>query len=123
MKSGRCWLLAFMAVVLVSSGFAPEDKGRTRQIDANDSLIERGRHRQTLTPRCETGGSPAAVTAAPLVAQGTLVLEFVDRGDGNSDKTDPERIDKSLDLVAKAILHCEKGFHPRSRRSDGSSYA
>ena len=67
-----------------------------------------------------TGGNLSAVTAGPLVAQGTLVLEFVDRGEnkvrwsGNvRQKLDPEQKSKSLDLVAKAIVKLLKGFPPK----------
>jgi Domain of unknown function (DUF4136) len=67
-----------------------------------------------------TGGNPSAVAAGPLVAQGTLVLEFVDRGvnkviwSGNvRQNLDPEQKNKSLDLVGKAIFKLLKGFPPK----------
>ena len=67
-----------------------------------------------------TGSSPSSVSAGPLVAQGTLVLEFVDRIDnkvmwnGNvSEKFDPEQKQKSLDLVERAIVKLLKGFPPK----------
>jgi hypothetical protein len=68
-----------------------------------------------------TGGNPSAVSAGPLVAQGTLVLEFVDRSEnkviwsGNvRQSVDPEQNNKSLDLVGKAIVKLLKGFPPKS---------
>jgi hypothetical protein len=67
-----------------------------------------------------TGGNFSAVSAGPLVAQGTLVLEFVGRAEnrvlwsGNVRQNfDPEQKDKSLDLVAKAIVKLLKGFPPK----------
>jgi hypothetical protein len=70
-----------------------------------------------------TGGNPSAVSAGPLVAQGTLVLEFVDRGEnkviwsGNVRQNfDPEQKNKSLDLAAKAIVKLLKGFPPKSSK-------
>jgi Domain of unknown function (DUF4136) len=67
-----------------------------------------------------TGGNPSAVSAGPLVAQGTLVLEFVDRSQnkaiwsGNVRQTfSPEQKNKSLDLAAKAIVKLLKRFPPK----------
>jgi len=70
-----------------------------------------------------TGGNPSAVTAGPIVAQGTLVLEFVDRSEnkviwnGNVRQIlDPEKKNKSLDLAAKAIVKLLKGFPPKGSK-------
>jgi hypothetical protein len=67
-----------------------------------------------------TGANGSAATMSPLVAQGTLVLQFVDR-DGNKviwsgtvvQKLDNERKKKSLDLVDKAIVKLLKEFPPK----------
>jgi capsid protein len=70
-----------------------------------------------------TGGNPSAVTSGPIVAQGTLVLEFVDRSEnkviwnGNVRQIlDPEKKSKSLDLAAKAIVKLLKGFPPKGSK-------
>jgi Domain of unknown function (DUF4136) len=70
-----------------------------------------------------TGSNFSAVSAGPLVAQGTLVLEFVDRSEnkvtwsGNvRQNLDPEKKDKSLDLAAKAIVKLLKGFPPKGSK-------
>jgi hypothetical protein len=67
-----------------------------------------------------TGANTSSVTGGPLVAQGTLVLEFVDRSEnkviwnGNvTRKFDPEQKQKSLDLVEKGIVKLLKGFPPK----------
>jgi hypothetical protein len=67
-----------------------------------------------------TGTNTSSVSAGPLVAQGTLVLEFVDRSEnkviwnGNvTRKFDPEQKQKSLDLAGKAIVKLLKGFPPK----------
>jgi len=67
-----------------------------------------------------TGSSTFSVSSGPIVAQGTLVLEFVDR---NQNKViwngvvtctfDPEQKDKGLVLAQKAIAKLLKGFPPR----------
>jgi Domain of unknown function (DUF4136) len=68
-----------------------------------------------------SGANPSSVVAGPLVAQGTLVLEFVDRDqnkviwNGNvTRKFDPEQKQKSLNLVEKAIVKLLKGFPPKA---------
>jgi hypothetical protein len=70
-----------------------------------------------------TGGNLAAVSAGPIVAQGTLILEFVDRAQnkviwsGNvRQNLDPEQKNKSLDLAAKAIVKLLKGFPPKGSK-------
>jgi Domain of unknown function (DUF4136) len=67
-----------------------------------------------------TGGNASAVSAGPLVAEGTLVLEFVDRGEnkviwsGNvRRKFDPAQKDKSLDLAGKATVKLLDRFPPK----------
>jgi len=184
MKNGRCWILAFIVLAFVTSGFAqkvkvgydksadfskyktytwakPQNpvtrpllydtvvgtiddelkaKGLER-VETNGDLtliaaggIEYGSNLAAGTPILPvyggpppdinatmwTGGNPSAVTAGPLVAQGTLVLEFVDRGEnkviwsGNvRQNLDPEQKNKSLDLVGKAIVKLLKGFPPK----------
>jgi Domain of unknown function (DUF4136) len=70
-----------------------------------------------------TGGNPSAVSAGPIVAQGTLVLEFVDRSQNKAiwsgavrQNLDPEKKNKSLDLAAKAIVKLLKGFPPKGSK-------
>lgn len=67
-----------------------------------------------------SGGNTSSVTPGPLVAQGTLVLEFVDRSQnkviwsGNvTRKFDLEQKQKSLDLAGKAVFKLLKGFPPK----------
>lgn len=68
-----------------------------------------------------TGADGSAGVTGPLVAQGTLVLQFVDRGDNKViwsgtviQKLDPEQKNKSLDLVEKAIVKLLKEFPPKA---------
>jgi Domain of unknown function (DUF4136) len=67
-----------------------------------------------------SGANTSSVAAGPLVAQGTLVLEFVDRSEnkviwsGNVTRQfDPEQKQKSLDLAERAIVKLLKGFPPK----------
>lgn len=67
-----------------------------------------------------TGAEGPAAAAGAVVAQGTLVLEFVDRVENKviwsgsvAQKLDPNRRKKSLDLVDKAIVKLLKGFPPK----------
>ena len=67
-----------------------------------------------------TGADGSAVAAGPFVGQGTLVLQFVDRGENKviwsgtvAQKLDPENKKKSLDLVDKAIVKLLKEFPPK----------
>jgi len=67
-----------------------------------------------------TGGNTSSIAAGPIVAKGTLVLEFVDRSqnkviwNGVVARTfDPEQKNKSLDLAQKAIVKLLKGFPPQ----------
>jgi len=184
MKNGRCWVLAFIVLVLATSGFAQKvkvgydkstdfSKYKTytwakpqtpvtrpllydtvvstidqeliakglQSVETNGDLtliaaggIEYGSNLAAGTPMLPvyggpppdinatmwTGGNLSAVTAGPLVAQGTLVLEFIDRAEnkvlwsGNVRQSfDPEQKNKSLDLVAKAIVKLLKGFPPK----------
>jgi hypothetical protein len=57
----------------------------------------------------------------PIVAQGSLVLEFVDRSQNKviwsgavTQKFDPEQKRKSLDAADKAVVKLLKGFPPKS---------
>lgn len=68
-----------------------------------------------------TGTNTSSVALGPLVAQGTLVLEFVDRSEnkviwsGNVRRNfDPEEKTKSLDLAQKAVFKLLKGFPPKA---------
>ena len=67
-----------------------------------------------------TGADGSAAAAGPFVGQGTLVLQFVDRGENKviwsgtvAQKLDPENKKKSLDLVDKAIVKLLKEFPPK----------
>jgi hypothetical protein len=67
-----------------------------------------------------TGASPSSPMSGPLVAQGTLILEFVDRSANRviwngavKRNFDPEQKNKSLDQVEKAIVKLLKGFPPK----------
>jgi hypothetical protein len=67
-----------------------------------------------------TGADGSSALLAPSVAQGTLVLEFVDHGENKviwngtvAQNLDPEQKEKSLDLVEKAIAKLLKGFPPK----------
>jgi hypothetical protein len=67
-----------------------------------------------------TGAEGPAAVAGPVVAQGALVLEFVDRIENRviwsgtvAQKLDPDRRKKSLDLVNKAIVKLLSGFPPK----------
>jgi hypothetical protein len=67
-----------------------------------------------------TGADGSAAMTGPMVAQGTLVLQFVDRGENKviwsgtvMQKLDPEQKNKSLDLVEKAIVKLLKEFPPK----------
>ena len=60
--------------------------------------------------------------SGPLVLEGTLLLEFVDRGANKiiwtgrvKQKLDPEQKQKSLNLVDKAITKLLKDFPPKSK--------
>jgi len=66
-----------------------------------------------------TGGNTSSAVSGPIVAKGTLVLEFVDRGqnkviwNGVVARTfDPEQKDKGLILAQKAIVKLLQGFPP-----------
>jgi len=65
-------------------------------------------------------GANTSSAMGPLVAQGTLILEFVDRGENKViwsgsvvQKLDPKRKTKSLELAEKAIVKLLKGFPPK----------
>jgi hypothetical protein len=67
-----------------------------------------------------TGANGSAAAAGPLVAQGTIVSQFVDRGENKviwngtvAQKLDPEQKKKSLELVDKAIVKLLKEFPPK----------
>jgi hypothetical protein len=68
-----------------------------------------------------TGADGSAALLATTVAQGTLILEFVDRSQNKAiwngtvaQNLDPEQKEKSLDLVEKAIVKLLKGFPPKA---------
>ena len=67
-----------------------------------------------------SGADAAPILLAPLVAQGTLILQFVDRSDDKMiwrgtvmQKLDPEQKDKALVLAQKAIDRLLKDFPPK----------
>lgn len=66
-------------------------------------------------------GANTSSAVGPLVAQGTLILEFVDRNENKviwsgrvMQKLDPEKKTKSLELAEKAIVKLLKGFPPKA---------
>jgi hypothetical protein len=68
-----------------------------------------------------TGASPAASTG-PMVAEGSLTLEFVDHASNKavwngtvSEKFDPTEKEKSLTLAGKAVSKLLKKFPPKGR--------
>jgi hypothetical protein len=68
-----------------------------------------------------TGAYPSA-GSGPIVAQGSLTLEFVDRSQNKAiwngtvtEKLDPTKKQKSLELVGKAIVKLLNGFPPKRR--------
>jgi Domain of unknown function (DUF4136) len=68
-----------------------------------------------------TGADGSAATMGAIMAQGSLVLQFIDRG-GNKviwsgtvlQKLDNDQKKKSLDLVDKAIIKLLKEYPPKS---------
>jgi hypothetical protein len=69
-----------------------------------------------------TGANPAPASSGPMVAQGSLTLEFVDRGRNEvvwngtvTQNLDPIKKDKSLSLAAKAVTKLLKAFPPKGR--------
>jgi hypothetical protein len=69
-----------------------------------------------------TGASPSSVSSGPIVAQGSLTLEFVDRSRNTviwngtvSEKLNPDRKPESLDRAGKSIVKLLKGFPPKRR--------
>jgi hypothetical protein len=67
-----------------------------------------------------TGAAGSAAMTGPLVPQGTLVLQFVDRGENKviwsgtvTQTLDNDQKQKSLDLVDKAIIKLLKKFPPK----------
>jgi hypothetical protein len=71
-----------------------------------------------------TGAEGPSSLQGPMVPQGTLVLELVDRSTNNvvwtgsvSQKLDIEKKEKSLELVGKAVVKLLKQFPPRSSSS------
>jgi Domain of unknown function (DUF4136) len=68
-----------------------------------------------------TGAYPSA-GSGPIVAQGSLTLEFVDRSQNKviwngtvTQKLDPTKKQKSVELVGKAIVKLLNGFPPKHR--------
>jgi hypothetical protein len=69
-----------------------------------------------------TGGNPASASTGPMVAQGSLTLEFVDRSRNEvvwngtvTQNLDPAKTEKSLVLAEKAVAKLLKGFPPKRR--------
>ena len=120
-----------------SKGFTKVDKdGDLTMITAGG--VEYGNNVAAGTPMIGTySGPPPSMNATmwtgaegpsslqgPMVPQGTLVLELVDRSTNNvvwtgsvSQKLDIEKKDKSLELVGKAVVKLFKQFPPRSSPS------
>jgi hypothetical protein len=74
----------------------------------------------TMDPVMWQGEYGAPVLNAPLVAQGTLTLQFIDGSQGKMvwrgtvmQKLDPEQKDQALILAEKAIDKLLKGFPPK----------
>jgi len=74
----------------------------------------------TMNATMWTGSDGSSALLAPAVAQGTLVLEFVDHGENKAiwngtvtENLDPEQKQKALNLVEKAIVKLLKGFPPK----------
>jgi hypothetical protein len=66
------------------------------------------------------GDTAAPILNAPLLAQGSLILQFVDRSQGKMvwrgtvmQKLDPEQKDKALVLAEKAVDKLLKDFPPK----------
>lgn len=120
-----------------SKGFSKVDKdGDLTMITAGG--VEYGNNVAAGTPIIGTySGPPPAMNATmwtgaegpsslqgPMVPQGTLVIELVDRSTNNvvwtgsvSQKLDVEKKDKSLELVGKAVVKLLKQFPPRTSPS------
>jgi hypothetical protein len=69
-----------------------------------------------------TGANPSSASSGPIVAQGSLTLEFVDRSRNEviwngtvTEKLDPTQKQKALDLVGKAIVKLLNKFPPTHR--------
>jgi hypothetical protein len=69
-----------------------------------------------------TGIHPSSASSEPIVAEGNLTLEFVDRSSDQviwngtvAQKFDPTRAEESLDLMGKAIMKLLEGFPPKQR--------
>jgi hypothetical protein len=68
-----------------------------------------------------SGADGTAAAAGPLVAQGTLVLQFVDRAENKviwsgtvMQKLDPDQKKKSMELVDKSIVKLLHEFPPKA---------
>ena len=66
-----------------------------------------------------SGEEDPGILTSPMVAEGTLILEFVDRGENKmiwrgtaTENLDPEMA-KALPAINKAIVKLLKGFPPR----------
>jgi hypothetical protein len=77
----------------------------------------------TLDATMWTGATGASVLMAPYVPEGTLILEFVDRGTNKvvwggtvTQKLDVEQKQKSLDLIDKGIAKLLKQFPPKGSK-------
>src|SRR5215469_5273658 len=122
---------------MASKGFTKVDKdGDLTMITAGG--VEYGNNVAAGTPMIGTySGPPPSMNATmwtgaegpsslqgPMVPQGTLVIELVDRSSNNvvwtgsvTQKLDLEKKDKSLELVGKAVVKLLKPFPPRSSPS------
>jgi hypothetical protein len=69
-----------------------------------------------------TGANPSLGSGGPMVAEGSLTLEMVDRSSNKvvwngtvTEKFDPTQKEKSLTLAGKAVVKLLKGFPPKNR--------
>jgi Domain of unknown function (DUF4136) len=77
----------------------------------------------TLDATMWAGATGASVLMAPYVPEGTLILEFVDRGTNKvvwggtlTQKLDVEQKQKSLELIDKGIAKLVKQFPPKQSK-------
>ena len=69
-----------------------------------------------------TGANPSSFSGGPIVAEGSLTLEFVERNRNRviwngtvTEKLDPSQKEESLELAGKAVVKLLKGFPPKHR--------
>jgi hypothetical protein len=84
------------------------------------SLPTTGGPPPTMNAAMWSGADASSVLTSPAIAQGALVLEFVDRSQNQviwsgsvSQTLDPEQKEKSFKLVEKAIVKLLKDFPPK----------